>query len=112
MTYKDIIKNELAKQHWEVLMIDNRSVWWEDEHWKIQWKHSNGLILFIQFFIDPMCDKTVDHIEARLTLDDCDSEVTSLYMSRGKFNVKLNTFINNIENYRRTNRIENQSFQS
>ncbi|WP_420575067.1 hypothetical protein [Kordia sp.] len=106
MTYKDIIKNELYKKHWEIILIDNRSVWWEEEHWKIQWKHTNGMILFIQFFIDPMCDKMMNHIEARLTLDDYESEIASLYMSRGKFNIKLNAFIEKIENYRRTNKIK------
>lgn len=101
MTYKDIIKKELYKKHWELIAIDIRSVWWEDEHWKIQWKHSNGMLLFIQFFIDPMCNKTVDHIEARLILDNYDSRIASLYMSRGKFNVKLKIFIDTIEKYRR-----------
>ena len=102
MIYKDIIKKELVKQKWELVMIDHRSVWWEEEHWKIQWKHSNGLILFLQFFIDPL-DGIVNEIEARSTLDDYESRVASLHMSRGKFNVKLKIFIEEVENFRKTN---------
>jgi hypothetical protein len=107
MTFKDIIKTELAKKHWELIAIDTLGEWWEDEHWKIQWKHPQGLVLYIHFLIDLQNEAMIGDIEAtlamkdtRLALNDHESNIATLSMSKGEFNSKLSEFINNIEKYR------------
>ncbi|MEO1031132.1 MAG: hypothetical protein AAFX55_06990 [Bacteroidota bacterium] len=104
MTYKAIIKGELSKNLWELIKIDSLGEWWEEEYWRIQWRHNNGLILFVQFLIDPMDSSSVWEIRASKDLIRqriSNSEISKLNMSRGKFNVKLSQFIQEIEAYRK-----------
>jgi len=105
MTYKDIIKNELTKSHWELIKVDSLGEWWEKEHWKIQWRHKQGLILFLQYLIDPMDDSSIWEIRVSKKLIReriSHSEISTLNMCRGKFNKKLKSFIIEIENYRKS----------
>lgn len=101
MNYKEIIIDKFRKKHWEIIEIDNLGEWWEDEHWKIQWKHNNGLILYVQFLVDPMDIPNVWQIQAKLDIEKGSSEIASLSMSKRKFNIKLEEFIVEIENYRK-----------
>lgn len=111
MSYKKSIKDELSKKHWEVIEIDNLGEWWEDEHWKIQWKHSQGLILYIQFLVDPMNIPNVWQIQAKLDIEKDNSEIASFSISKRKFNIKLEEFLIEIEDYRKNeNKNTKQTF--
>lgn len=101
MNYKENLKRELRKKHWEIIEIDNLGEWWEDEHWKMQWKHMNGLILYIQFLVDPMDIPNVWQIQAKLDIQKNSLEIASLCMSKRKFNIKLEEFLFKIEQYRK-----------
>lgn len=100
MTFKQIIKKELTINHWELINIDSLGEWWEDEHWKIQWRHKDGLSIYLQFLIDPMDASIVSEIKALNDLHNGYSEIASLCMSKRKFNSKLEDFIEEIEDYR------------
>jgi len=101
MSFKVQIKNELHKNSWDIILIDSLNEWWEDEHWEIQWKHSQGLKIYIQFLIDPMDASRIWEVIAKKELDNNETVITSLPMSKRKFNIKLKGFISEIEKYRK-----------
>ena len=109
MNYKNHIKNELEKYHWEIITIDSIDEWWEDEYWHIQWRHSNGPELYIQFLVDPepIWTNNIYEIRALIKLEkirllnENSSQITSINMNKQKFNIKLKKFISEIEIYRK-----------
>ena len=109
MSFKIQIKNELLKNSWEIILIDSLNEWWEDEHWQIQWKHFQGLKVYIQFLIDPQDISKKLILEVRVSeklitnrlLSGNDIEITSLGMAKRKFNLKLKEFISEIEKFRK-----------
>jgi len=86
MSFKVQIKNELQKNSWDIILIDSLNEWWEDEHWKIQWKHSQGLKIYIQFLIDPMDASRIWEVIAKKELNNNEAVIASLCMSKRKFN--------------------------
>lgn len=104
MTYKDIIKYELNKNQWELIKIDSLGEWWEEEHWKIQWRHKQGKIIYVQFLKDPMNSSCIWQIRASEDLiyeRVNNSEISSLSISKSKFNIKLSQFIEDLETFRK-----------
>lgn len=100
MSFKVQIKDELHKYHWNIILVDTLNEWWEDEHWEIQWLHSQGLKMYIQFLVDPMDGSSIWQVTAKKALMNKDTIIASLSISKRKFNIKLNAFISEIENYR------------
>ncbi|UOY08928.1 hypothetical protein L0P88_10425 [Muricauda sp. SCSIO 64092] len=108
MSFKVQIKNELHKKFWNILLVDSVNEWWEDEHWQIQWKHSQGLKIYIQFLIDPLDDseKLIWEIRAskklipNRLLSENDVEIVSICMGKRKYSIKLKEFISEIEKFR------------
>ena len=108
MNFKSHIKRELHKKSWDIVLVDSLNEWWEDEHWKIQWKHPGGVQIYIQFLIDPMLTENIYEVRALKKLEairvlDRDSlEISFFSMTKRKFNIKLEEFISDIEDYRLT----------
>ena len=101
MHFKQILEKEFTKYHWEVVEKGTLGVWYEDEHWKIQWKHKGGTILHVQFLLCPL--NHMDYvwgIEVKETLND-EKEIAFLSKSKRNFNIKVKAFINEIESYRK-----------
>ncbi len=106
MSIKVQIKNELHKNSWDIILKDSLNEWWEDEHWLIQWKHSQGLKIYIQFLIDSQTNdvwlvKAVNGLEANVP------EIASFSIGR-KFQTKLKEFVIEIEKYRK---VSNKQFR-
>lgn len=101
MHFKNILKNELHKNHWEVISTGSINEWWEDEHWELQWRYHGGCIIWIQFLIDPQDASRVWEITAQKKLGEDELILASLSMSKRKFNVKLKEFIGEIEKFRK-----------
>ena len=107
MSFKSQIKSELYKRSWEIVLIDSLNEWWEDEHWQIQWKHSFGLKIYVQFLIDTMDASCIRAVTTKNELDNNETIIATLSMSKRKFNTKLAEFISDIEEFRRNNENKN-----
>ena len=113
MSFKVQIENELNKKHWNIILIDSLNEWWEDEHWKIQWKHSKGLEIYIQFLVDPMRSefiyevRAIKDLQGARIMQENESEISIISMTKRKFNLKLETFISEIETYRKNHENKN-----
>ena len=108
MNFKDQIEYELSKQSWDVVLVDTISKWWEDEHWEIQWKHSKGLKLYIQFLEDIGLTDSRYYVRALKSKKDINilfenpSEIVMLCINKRKLDAKLKAFVSDIETYRLT----------
>lgn len=107
MSFKVQIKNELNKKSWDIILIDSLNEWWEDEHWQIQWKHLQGIKIYIQFLIDPMDASRIWEVKAKNEIGNDMAIIASLYMSKRKFNIKLKEFISEIEEFRKSHENKN-----
>jgi len=51
--YKYQIEQELIKKNWEIVTIDSSRIWWDAEHWKIQFKYDADVSCYVCFIVDP-----------------------------------------------------------
>jgi hypothetical protein len=112
--YKYKILTELQKHGWELSeVIDSDLDWWADEQWQIKSVRENwGQEIYITFVVDPHWSgnrkkgqgiwEVVASSSQLITWNDKSSEVAALFMSRGKFDPKLEAFIQKINTYRNT----------
>ncbi|RBW59240.1 hypothetical protein DS884_05735 [Tenacibaculum sp. E3R01] len=100
MSFKVQVEKQLNIKTWNIILIDSLNEWWEDEHWKMQWKHSQGLEIYIQFLIDPMDASKIWEVIAKKELNN-NEIISSLSMSKRKFDIKLKEFIYQIEEFRK-----------
>ncbi len=52
--YKYQIEQGLLRNKWEINTIGSNEDWWDDEHWKIHFKHDSRISFYLCFVIDPM----------------------------------------------------------
>jgi hypothetical protein len=101
--YKQQIEQQLTMSNWQILEIGTIDEWWLQEYWIIQKVKSNFKEKpFIIFKNDPMQDDysknshvIVIEMHSQFPKDRLENKhlITSLNMVKGKFNLKLNTFI-------------------
>lgn len=105
------MEKELVKSEWEITLVDTVDQWWLEEFWEIKsLKRGFPLKLVIIFEVDPMSINSgnnsylIWNIEAlkELPKDRFNKEqsVASLSMTKRKFNLKLEEFINGINEAR------------
>ncbi|UII24229.1 hypothetical protein [Fulvivirga ligni] len=109
--YKYQIEQELIKRNWEIIEIDSNHEWWDDEHWIIQFKHNSEIKFYLCFVVDPMFEgernkgQGIYDIKASTDLltswNDSGTLIASISMTKRKFNIKLQEFILELENFKK-----------
>lgn len=109
--YKQQIEEKLIENNWEIIEIDSSEEWWVDEHWKIKSiKHVARIQIVIVFKVDPLFEgnrkkgQGIGEIDA-LTIFPKDwidrtNSIALLSMTKGKFNIKLEEFLKDLNDYR------------
>ena len=109
--YKYQIEQELLQHDWEIVEIGSDKEWWDDEHWKIQLRYNPSRSIYLCFIVDPQFSpprkkgQGIYEIMASTTFpthwNDSEHEITSLNMTKGNFEVKLQEFIQQLEEFKR-----------
>ena len=108
--YKYQIEQEIAKQDWEIVEISSNSDWWDDENWKIQFKYNPGISFYLCFIVDPQFEgdrkKGQGIYQVKASSDfpknwnDDETMIASISMAKRKFKIKLEEFINDLEEFK------------
>ena len=109
--YKYQIETELNKIDFEITKIGQNEDWWDDEHWRIEYKYDSNLKFIICFIVDPQFEgqrkkgQGIYEIKATKQFpenwNDDKETIASLYMTKRKFNIKLKEFINDIIKFKK-----------
>jgi len=109
--YKYQIEQALLKENWEIKTIDSNYEWWDDEHWKIEYKYDSKLTFVLCFIVDPMFEgqrkkgQGIYEVKASTEFpknwNDDEHTVASISMTKRKFEVKLNEFIAKIIEFKK-----------
>ncbi len=107
MSFKLQIVKELQKNDWEIVTVDGNLDWWDDEHWVLKsTKWNYGGNIYIIFILDPMEDNSIYEVKATTKLpvswNDDGNLIASISMSKRKFNLKLNEFVQKLNQFRKT----------
>ncbi len=110
--YKYQIEQELVKKDWEIIEIYSSREWWDDEHWRIKFKYDYNKSFFLCFIVDPAFEgqrkkgQGIYEIKAStkfpLNWDDSSNEITTIIMTKRKFDDKLKKFIGELEEYKKS----------
>ena len=108
--YKYRIEHELNKKDWEIVLIDTSGEWWDDEHWKVQFKFDQNICFYICFIVDPQFDgprkkgQGINEIKASTVFpkswNDDSNEFASISMTKREFEIKLKEFVDALEKYK------------
>lgn len=111
--YKELLLKKLSDTGWELVQQDTDTEWWLEETWKIKsLQDSWGKELNILFLVDPQYDGTNKSqavwavmASSKIPKDRPinDEGVTQMDLVKGKFDSKLNEFVDNINAYRSKN---------
>jgi hypothetical protein len=109
--YKYQIEQVLLKENWEIKTIDSNYEWWDDEHWKIEYKYESKLSFFLCFIVDPMFEgqrkkgQGIYEVKASTEFpknwNDDEHNIVSIKMTKRKFEEKLNEFIAKIIEFKK-----------
>jgi len=109
--YKYQVEQELLKENWEIKTIDSNYEWWDDEHWKIEYKYDSKLTFVLCFIVDPMFEgqrkkgQGIYEVKASTEFpknwNDDEHTIASISMTKRKFEVKLNEFIAKIIDFKK-----------
>ena len=109
--YKYQIEQELDKKNWEIVRIDESREWWDDEHWKVQFKYDQSIFFYVCFIVDPQFEgqrkkgQGIYEIKASTEFpdnwNDDSSKIASISMTKRKFEIKLKEFIEDLEKHKK-----------
>jgi hypothetical protein len=109
--YKYQIEQALLREGWEIKTIDSTSVWWDDEHWEITYKHNPVLSFYLYFIVDPMFEgerekgQGIYEVKASTSFpndwNDNRSKITSISMTKRKFDDKLKLFLEDVKRFKK-----------
>lgn len=109
--YKYQIEQELIKRLWDIEAINSNNEWWDDEHWKVSLRNDTNISFYICFIVDPLFEgnrnsgQGIYEIRASSEFpanwDDISDRISSIDMSKGKFDVKLNGLIEGLEKFKK-----------
>ena len=108
MTYRKQLEKALNQQQWEISSIHESEHWWLDEYWKLESKYAIPSFIYLCFMVDPHFEggkksKAINEIKAvsqiPKTWNDDSFTFGKLNMYKGKFDEKLEEFIQQINNY-------------
>ena len=103
--FKQLLENKLNQQDWEIEFVGS------DEHWKVQHLHIIGLSFYLCYIVDPQFKgdrkkgQGVYQILATTTFpenwNDYQSRITSIELTKRKFNIKLELFFTALDKFKR-----------
>ena len=109
--YKYQIEQELINENWEIITINSNSEWWDDEHWKIEFKYDSKLSFYICFIVDPMFEgqrkkgQGIYEVKASTEFpknwNDDENKIGSISMTKRRFGEKLKAFIVELKKYKK-----------
>ena len=109
--YKHQIEQELDKENWEIVLIDESREWWDDEHWKVQFKFDQKIFFYLCFIVNPQFEgqrkkgQGIYEIKASTEFpenwNDDSSKFASISMTKRMFEIKLKEFVENLEKYKK-----------
>ena len=108
--YKNQLRIELSRSHWEIVEIDIDSEWWVEEHWKVRSSSKEfGYLLILSFLVDPhTTDSGKSHLISEVLAGtakptdplDRAQAIAELDMRKGYFGEKLGAFLQEIDRHR------------
>lgn len=108
--YKYQIEQALLKEGWEIKSIGGDEDWWDDEHWFINHQRNSDISFYLVFIVDPQFEgerkpgRGIYEVKASTSFpqnwNDSTNEIASLSMSKRKFQVKLDEFINDLQQFK------------
>lgn len=109
--FKYQIEQRLILQNWVIVEISSNEYWWDDEHWKIEYQYDPKLSFYICFIVDPQYEgprkkgQGIYQILATTKFpedwNDRACKISSIEMSKRKFNVKLEQFMFDLINFKK-----------
>ena len=109
--YKYQIEQKLVKNKWEIKNIGSNEDWWDNEHWKVNCKYESQIHFYLCFIVDPMSEgvrksgQGIYEIKASTEFpanwNDDSNRITSIAMTKRKFEIKLEEFIKDLEKYKK-----------
>ena len=109
--YKYQIEQKLLKNKWEIRNIGSNEDWWDDEHWRVNCKYESKIHFYLCFVVDPMFEgvrksgQGIYEIKASTEFpgnwNDDSNRITSIAMTKRKFDIKLEEFIKDLEKYKK-----------
>lgn len=110
--YKFQIEQELIKHNWGISSIDISSEWWDDESWKVEYNYDKLIVFYLSFIVDPQFENPrkkgqgIYEIKASSEFptnwNDDSNRISSISMTKRKFELKLKEFIDDLEKYKKT----------
>ena len=108
--YKELLLNKLTTSGWELIEQDTDTDWWLEEIWRIKSTKQNwGEELNILFLVDPQFEgnNKSQAVWAIMAMKGIPSErpigdegIIQMDLVKGKFDQKLETFVQGINEYR------------
>ncbi len=105
--YKYQVQQALQSQGWEITAIDRSEAWWDDEHWKIESVNFPKRTLLLCFVVDPQFESPRKQGQGIVAIKACrqmpinwnddNNCVASIYMSKRRFEDKLQEFLSDLE---------------
>lgn len=110
--YKELLLKKLADSGWELVAQDDDTDWWLEQSWKIKSIQQNwGEEIYILFLVDPQYEgtKKSQAVWAVMAVNEVPTErplgdegVIQMDLVKGKFDQKLQDFVEGINEYRNT----------
>lgn len=104
------IEQKLLNNNWEIVSIGSNEDWWDDEHWKINYKYDPKISFYLCFVVDPMFEsvrkkgKGIYEIKAVTKFpskwNDDVNKIAAISLTKRKFDIKLSEFIMAIEEFK------------
>ena len=105
-----MLLKKLADTGWEIVEKSDNTDWWLEEYWKIRSIHQNwGKVIYVLFLVDPQYEGTkksqavwaiVGSKEIPSNRPMGDEGIAEIDLSKGKLDLKLNEFVQGIDEYR------------
>ena len=119
--YKYQIELEIKKHDWEIGSIDTSGEWWDDENWKVEYKYDTQVFFYLNFIVDPQFEKSrkkgqgIYEIKASSEFptnwNDDSNKISSISMTKRKFELKLGEFIDELERYKKEKTTDNKTYK-
>lgn len=108
--YKELLLKKLAGSGWGLVSQDDDTDWWLEESWKIKSIQQNwGEEIYILFLVDPQYEGAIKSqaVWAVMAVNEVPTErplgdegIIQMDLMKGKFDQKLQEFVEGINEYR------------
>ena len=106
------MEQALLKKGWELTEIGKAKDWWDDEHWVVQYTYDPSISFYLCFIVDPQFEdfrkkgqgiyQLLGSTKFPESWNDTSSKISSISMTKRKFNCKLSEFMIELEQFKNT----------